>query len=61
MKIGHARDKYPEPKNRIANQCVSQQGSGLVLQEKKSGKNKERSELEKMLNLNASWWVLFSY
>lgn len=49
MKIGYARVSTQDQKLELQIDELTRQGCGLVFQEKKSGKNKERPELERML------------
>ncbi len=49
MKVGYARVSTQDQKLELQLDALIKQGCELVFQEKKSGKNKERSELEKML------------
>ncbi len=49
MKIGYARVSTQDQKLELQLDALTQQGCELVFQEKKSGKNKERPELEKLL------------
>ncbi|QMU26597.1 recombinase family protein [Adhaeribacter radiodurans] len=49
MKIGYARVSTQDQKLELQLDALTRQGCELVFQEKKSGKNKERPELEKLL------------
>ena len=49
MKIGYARVSTQDQKLELQLDALTRQGCELIFQEKKSGKNKERPELEKML------------
>ncbi len=50
MKIGYARVSTQDQKLELQLDALTRHGCELVFQEKKSGKNKERPELEKMLS-----------
>ncbi|PSR56710.1 resolvase [Adhaeribacter arboris] len=50
MKIGYARVSTQDQKLELQLDALTNQGCELVFQEKKSGKNKERPELEKLLS-----------
>ncbi|QNF31216.1 recombinase family protein (plasmid) [Adhaeribacter swui] len=49
MKIGYARVSTQDQKLELQLDALTRNGCELVFQEKKSGKNKERPELEKLL------------
>jgi DNA invertase Pin-like site-specific DNA recombinase len=50
MKIGNARMSTQDQKLELQTDELTRQGCGLIFKEKKTGKSKDRPELEKMLN-----------
>jgi DNA invertase Pin-like site-specific DNA recombinase len=49
MKIGYARVSTQDQKLELQIDELTRQGCGLIFKEKKTGKNTDRPELEKML------------
>jgi DNA invertase Pin-like site-specific DNA recombinase len=49
MKIGYARVSTQDQKLELQTDELTTQGCGLIFKEKKTGKTKDRPELEKML------------